>query len=351
MNATAEVRDGRRESDLSEYESRASRLFVPLQISADHSFHGHVAAHVDLDGTNASENGAQGGGVALTDLRSDPHLVRRPPELISASDVDYYKLMLLERGQARVSQDGREVLLAEGDLVVYDTTRPYEIAFDRPQRVLVLTIPRHRLSLRPGEMAQTTARRIRGDGAAMVLAPMLSKLTSTGSPRSRRGGDFLAAGVLAVAEAVFVDVLEGVAEGDDARLGAARALIARIAAYIEMNLDEPGLSPRTIAGAHHISMRYLYKLFEAEGTTVSRWVRQARLERCRRDLADRGFDNRTVSAIAARWGFPDGAHFSRLFRREFGITPSEYRALCRETRGSAPAGRLTLQAHPGRVSL
>lgn len=350
MNATAEVRGKRRESELSAYQSRASRLFVPLEISAEHGFHGHVESHVDLDGTRASESGAQGGGVALTDLRSDPHLVRRPAELISASDVDYYKLMLLTRGQARVSQDGREVLLAEGDLVVYDTTRPYEIAFDRPQHVLVLTIPRHRLSMRPGEMAQTTARRIRGEGAALVLAPMLSKLTSTGSPRSRRGGDFLAAGVLAVAEAVFVDVVEGVG-GEDARLGAARALIARIAAYIEMNLDEPGLSPRTIAGAHHISMRYLYKLFEAEGTTVSRWVRQARLERCRRDLADRSFDNRTVSAIAARWGFPDGAHFSRLFRREFGITPSEYRALCRQTRKSAPDGRLTLQAHPGRVSL
>ncbi len=325
MTAIADLRREGGEFDLQGWQSSTSRFFVPLEITADHAdaFHGRLS-HIDLDGTASSEHDGRAGGVALTDLSSGPHRVLRAPHLISASDVDYYKLMLIARGRCRVTQDAREVYLTEGDLVVYDTTRPYEIAFDRPQRVLVLTIPRHRLRLRTGEMARTTARRIRDESAAMLLGPMLTRLSSAGLPRSRRGADFLADGVLAVAEAVFVDA----AEGGDVRVSAQQALMARIAAYIEANLDEPNLSPRAIAGAHHISMRYLYKLFEAEGTTVSRWVRQARLERCRRDLANRRLDNRTVTAIAARWGFADGAHFSRLFRREFGITPSRYRALC-----------------------
>jgi hypothetical protein len=59
--------------------------------------------------------------------------------------------------------------------------------------------------------------------------------------------------------------------------------------------------------------------------TVAAWIRSRRLDRCRRDLADPGLWARPVSAIGARWGFPDGAHFSRVFRAAYGIPPREYR--------------------------
>jgi AraC-like DNA-binding protein len=32
-----------------------------------------------------------------------------------------------------------------------------------------------------------------------------------------------------------------------------------------------------------------------------------------------------VSAIAARWGLIDAAHFGRLFRAAYGLPPAEYR--------------------------
>ncbi|WP_189145366.1 hypothetical protein [Streptomyces lacrimifluminis] len=40
------------------------------------------------------------------------------------------------------------------------------------------------------------------------------------------------------------------------------------------------------AACHHISVRYLHRLFPPQGITVSAWIRQRRPERCRRDLAD-----------------------------------------------------------------
>jgi AraC-like DNA-binding protein len=61
----------------------------------------------------------------------------------------------------------------------------------------------------------------------------------------------------------------------------------------------------------------------AWGVTVS-IVFQAR---CRRDLLDPALRDRPVSAIAARWGITDPAHFSRLFRATYGVPPSEYRDL------------------------
>jgi AraC-like DNA-binding protein len=104
-----------------------------------------------------------------------------------------------------------------------------------------------------------------------------------------------------------------------------RTLLLRIHAFIEQNLGETDLSPGIVAAAHHVSVRYLHRLFEAQDTTVAAWIRQRRLERCRRDLADPALVAVPVSAVAARWGLPDSAHFSRLFRRAYGLPPAEYR--------------------------
>jgi AraC-like DNA-binding protein len=58
-----------------------------------------------------------------------------------------------------------------------------------------------------------------------------------------------------------------------------RALLANMQGFIDQRLADPELSPSAIAAAHHISLRYLHKLFEGQPTTVSGWIRQRRLER------------------------------------------------------------------------
>ena len=57
-----------------------------------------------------------------------------------------------------------------------------------------------------------------------------------------------------------------------------RALVLSVRAFIEQRLDDPGLSPATIAAAHHVSLRALHKLFEGERTTVAALIRERRLE-------------------------------------------------------------------------
>ena len=96
--------------------------------------------------------------------------------------------------------------------------------------------------------------------------------------------------------------------------------------FIEEHLGEADLAPAQIAAAHHISLRQLHKLFHASGTTVAGWIRQRRLERCGHDLRDPRWSGRPVAAIGARWGYPDPAHFSRLFKAAYGVGPRDYRA-------------------------
>jgi len=107
-----------------------------------------------------------------------------------------------------------------------------------------------------------------------------------------------------------------------------RILVDRIKRFIEERLPDPGLSPNVIADAHHISLRYLHRLFETQERTVAAWIRYRRLENCRCDLMNPAVQWRPVASIAARWGLTDSASFNRMFRAEYGMPPGEFRRIC-----------------------
>ncbi|MGP3976590.1 helix-turn-helix domain-containing protein [Streptomyces sp. 8N114] len=105
-----------------------------------------------------------------------------------------------------------------------------------------------------------------------------------------------------------------------------RALFARIQSFIWEHLGDPALCPDAVAAAHHISTRSLHRLFQSQGCTVSSWIRRQRLNRARRDLADPQLGDHTIQAVAATWGFPRAADFTRTFRAAYGITPQDFRS-------------------------
>jgi AraC-like DNA-binding protein len=111
-----------------------------------------------------------------------------------------------------------------------------------------------------------------------------------------------------------------------------RALMTQIHAFVKKNLGDADLTPNVIAAAHHISLRYLHKLFQQEGHTVAGWIRERRLEQCRRDLANPHLAARPINAIAAQWGFANPAHFSHAFRKAYGLSPRKYRQQCMAVR-------------------
>jgi AraC family transcriptional activator of tynA and feaB len=85
-----------------------------------------------------------------------------------------------------------------------------------------------------------------------------------------------------------------------------------------------------VAKGAGLSPRYANQLFEDEGTSLMRYVWKRRLERCRSDMADPSHYGRPVYDIALRWGFNDASHFSRAFKKQFGVGPREYCRECRE---------------------
>ena len=82
---------------------------------------------------------------------------------------------------------------------------------------------------------------------------------------------------------------------------------------------------RKVSTEMKISLRYLYKLFASSGEGFGRYVKRRRLERCRCDLSNPVYANFNVSEICFRWGFNEAAHFSRVFREQYGMSPRSWR--------------------------
>ncbi|MFF4600841.1 helix-turn-helix domain-containing protein [Amycolatopsis sp. NPDC001319] len=274
------------------------RSFVPLTVATP-----------DAEAFSGSVANDRLGRLQLSTVHAAAQRVRRTPRLVAEAGDEFVLLGLQTLGPGVVTQDGRRAVIRPGDLVFYDAARPYELWFPGEFEMKVFMVPRRFLGVADADLHRVTATTLRPDAGVPALAsPFLARLTAA----EGAAGERLAASALNLLESL---VLDGTETPEP-------TLLLRIRTFIADHLGERDLSPATIAAAHRISVRYLHKLFSAEGVSVVRWIQQQRLAESRRDL---GRTSATVAAIAHRWGFSDAAHFSRSFKAAYGVSPREWR--------------------------
>ena len=285
------------------------------------------------------------GAVRVSTLSCPRLHAYRTPELVRQSDPEAYQLALIVRGRMRLRQHRHDVRVENGGLVLYDSSHPFRaclFADPGPVEIVVASVPRAVLPLTTVQADKLMAVPLPGDrGMGALLACLLTQLgAGTGQmrpPQTTRLGS-IALDVIATFLTSGLNPEDGIsAETHQQRLTVA------IHAFIERNLGDPRLSPPAVAAAHHLSVRYLHRLFQMEGTTVRAWIRGRRLDRCRRDLTDPALVSRPIHSIASRWGFLHAADFSRAFRALYGLTPTEYRKLT--------AGNHSLERQSGKTAL
>ncbi|MEU7618267.1 helix-turn-helix domain-containing protein [Micromonospora rifamycinica] len=298
-----------------------ARTSAPLRIRSDHQHDFRASAEIiDL------------GPVRLLRYRYPSLEAVRTAKLVRRSEVDYHLLALTLNGTGVVGQAGRLSRLDAGEFTFYDGSRPHEVSHfgdegdQRYAASVVALIPYGALPVPPERLSPLLAGRMSAsEGLGALVAQFLTRITAFPEQYQQADAERLGGVALDLISTMLGRHL--VAEDDVPREVRRRALLAQVRDHIRRRLGDAGLTPGSIAGAHHVSVRSLHRLFEQEQTTVASYIRELRLARCRRDLADPALAHRPVQAIATRWGFRDKAHFSRVFRAAHQLTPQEYRTL------------------------
>ncbi|MBA3707760.1 MAG: helix-turn-helix transcriptional regulator [Planctomycetes bacterium] len=99
-------------------------------------------------------------------------------------------------------------------------------------------------------------------------------------------------------------------------------LVRHAMRFIEANLAKP-ISVREVAASVSVDPNHLGRVFKQSlGKSVGETILLLRMEKAR-NLLKR--TDRPIGDIAKSVGYPDSLYFSRLFRREMGLAPSEWR--------------------------
>lgn len=260
------------------------------------------------------------GPLGVSMITSERQTVVRGPAEIARRPGDVFFLNLPLGPGSSAAQGGRAAHLAAGDFTIVDSASPFELGFTGPFRQISLMLPHELLSPLLAAPGQATAVRVPGDaGVGAVAAAAIQALVRGGGTLDREAARALAS---RLADLVALAAGGVVAPPPSAT----RALLLQAAQdEVERSLEDPELSPVTVAARIGISVRYLHRLFADTGSSFGRWVLTRRLERCLRDLQDPARRHWTIGEIAVQHGFADPGYFSRAFKARYGMTPRQAR--------------------------
>jgi len=319
MSRTYETDRYRGDERLAFWTETVCSQILPVQIDPRHD---PQLAHTAMRSTSV-------GDLQLREVVGGEHLYERTASDVRRGDPQTLQVGLQVAGSSLLVQDGREAVLGEGDLVLYDSSRPFSLVMDARFSWQVFLLPKDKLRRSDREISELTATTIDAStGVAGLVVRFLRDLAGRADGLELSG----AAPELAESAADLVATLVRSQLGHTWSVrDPQRLLLDQALGYVAANLREPQLGPERIAHAIGVSVRTLHHLFSGTGRTVSEHVREERLTAVRRDLADPRLAGLSIGRLAAGHGISNPSLFSKQFRLAEGCTPREFREQARRS--------------------
>ncbi|MGR8008513.1 AraC-like ligand-binding domain-containing protein [Streptomyces hypolithicus] len=254
-------------------------------------------------------------------------VAQRTPRLVRQSDPEMYHVAVATGGEIGIAQNRQSSLLCRGDMGFFDSSRPFDTqAGETPGQALLFQFPKSLLRL-PHERftALCGLSRPWTQGVGRLFGQFLVELSQQYPHCTPQQAARLGATAVDLLTAVLAQEDDAPRDGDGE--SQQQGTFLKMSAFVTEHLADPDLGPEALASAHHVSLRNMHRVFQDNGTTPRTFIREQRLDRCRRDLADPALRHLTIHAIATRWGYPQPHAFARAFRAATGMSASEYRAL------------------------
>ncbi|HWA43549.1 MAG TPA: AraC family transcriptional regulator [Hypericibacter adhaerens] len=265
------------------------------------------------------------GRLGLSNFRANQQRVFRYAEAAKSDSADNFVFLFPIREKLYFDQRGRAGFIDPGNVVILRSSEFYEAACPDGFENVTIKVPAPLMRSRVPAIDDLCAQ-------FDVANPVLGAIVSDMALKLMRSESEWPSGIASQLSENILDLLglmldsaehKGHRDFDDRSLMA--AMFKRICGYLRENLGDHELSPVAVALNHRISLRYLHKLFERNGTTFGRWLMEVRLQEARRRILSDPQHAMTLQWIAFSCGFTSQSHFSTQYRARFNETPRETR--------------------------
>jgi AraC-like DNA-binding protein len=273
-------------------------------------------------GLIASQTNAVLPTMRVAEIRGNAHAVERCPRMVDMYPKEAIFACHLAKGSARFVQGGVQLVVNPGDTLIYDTRRPFKLAFPSEMQEFLIDIPVTELDAYWGIQVDDLPLKIApagGVGAAMS-AELRRTLKNFLHAPTADSGLTLAACTNTVLRTMAHSRLQG---AEALHQSLFHILAAKM--YIAQHLGNPELCPTEVAADAGISVRHLNRLFAIEGSSLSNYIWKQRTAMAYCDLVNVSSRYATIGEIAFRWGFSSQAHFCRAIAATYGAPPSALR--------------------------
>ena len=251
------------------------------------------------------------------------HTFERTIDGIKREDPNALLVAFPTVGSPIVDQDDRQAIVANGDMVFIDSSRPFQVIMREPFRWQIFAMPKTKLRLPAAQLQRLTAISLPcTPGISHVVQGALKTMIRQSAALERDSqseavGNHAIDLIATLIDSVFSLTLPVHNEG--------LVLLQRVVSFIHRHHADPQLTPGIIARAHHISLRSLHNAFTTTGSSVMDTLRSVRIENAGTDLDNPYFRHFGIARIAQSHGFASASDFSRSFRKAHGVTPTQFR--------------------------
>jgi AraC-like DNA-binding protein len=260
--------------------------------------------------------------IRVSMMTAGPHVIAQPKAAPAGSAAVYVCTPLA--GRITVRQDGSQADILPGQVVLFDSSRPYRLCMPERFQLVLIRSPHAAVGVRPVHTSPLTASLWPGtSGVGAITSDLLAAVGNHLAELDAPGAEAMDDSIRSMLMSLLAERLaQGPGHDPDA---ARQMLLMRVQAFARGQLPDLSLGPASLAQKHNISLRYLQLLFAEHGTSPAKWIRTERLAHCLEDLRNPRYDHLTVAAIGERWGFYGAPQFSRLFRDRYGRPPGDTR--------------------------
>ncbi|WP_166434180.1 AraC family transcriptional regulator [Vibrio viridaestus] len=220
------------------------------------------------------------------------------------------QVSLLLKGDVSIESNGVVTKATPGDILIYDSTRPFELRMEQFSTLTTL-IPKSLLAI--DELGGVLFEK--SQLVTSIISKVLLEISYSDLDCPTISQNSITSN--------FVNLIESNLKGHsscDSKGIRIDSQVDRIKQYLESQLSNPDVTIESVANSMSMSPRTLYRIFSKEGETVMGWLWKKRLSEAHREISTGRF--KRVGVAALEYGFSDFSHFSRAFKKQYGYTPT-----------------------------